>query len=1150
MTDSNDCPVSDATKAGKKSKPRAYNLGKPFDISAVPAELASLRHWLPYQDKVAVRFFRGGTRNGFSNQDATHTSSLLTLPDLLAEMDRRGWLAAKSHGVMFAPMQDTDSKRWWVCLDWDKLNPDDPASWPAMLQEARSANAGWACLSDGGKGVRIVGFIRFDSTNGDRPKNDDGRSVGAGELKFNTSCTCTSQTLWSGSLDITDLVAALQAKIAAAEPPKPAKAAKPKRSAAPVVDDTDPELMARIVAGCESYVAKAEPAVSGANGHTAFMRVCGIIASGFGLCGPEGEAIARDWNRNRCGPPFSEAEFQHKWDDATSEAAGDARGPTLRDGIVRNYQRTLKRREKQASGAEVFREISAEIAEENGEAARADDAGPAPGTDAPAREPESAEAETATEPEAGPATRERANREESSESGGESILTRMAKDGRWIVVTNGDNLDKTRESVCMVLAKSDADRVYQRGGVAVVIRDRDAPITLTCPKTGKEIVRGSIAKPCITTAEHGHMLSAISRQITFRRVKKDPETGKQYLEPVGMPGAVSVMVRQCPNELPPLRGLLYGPSYDSEFDRVLSEPGYHPSIGFHNVSDLSVQVPDRVTQEDAAKAAEAFLAPFRFFPWPESDGGPCLQRIRLLTAALTALLRWSFGPAPAISLSGRAAGSGKSEVFKALSIICHGCQPRIMNWVTGRDADLEIRKRIVMLLASGESFVLMDNLPNGLVYESPTLDAVLTSASFYDRTLGSNSAGSDTGGPNRLAIFMTGNAIQPCSDLGERVLRIEFTAPPDGPRRLVNPDKFGDEDGHIGLLLKYVEEHREELLTALLTICRGYQQAGRPILFDSHWGSFPDWKRECVDPIAWATGRDPLEGLAEEMQEAAELADGLPALIAAWHDEFGRERLSSRELKTICTPDSPLNQNRPAWLNYRPEFAEALSSATRTDNVADLSTVALGRRLQVFAGRPKDGPRPAIDGKGVVLSDGNAWMLMTVRDKARNQQLFWVQQLRQTSDVKIGNFTGGRRLPDVVTMQQSNRGVGQYSDSGLTPSVEPTNPPNRVGSGTNLRQPPDLRNTQINIPATQTNTTGLSKPGDLAQRWLPELARFAVGPVTRGDLREWFDTNGIHETVRVVLSRHLKTVALGQGTGVQFDPDAAVRADGAGSGRA
>jgi len=1166
VTNSNDSSTTDATDATKKAaaerkaklanrteKPHP-NLGKPFSLPEVPQYLAKLKSWCVFiwdwdndaggWTKLPMRYDRttGGFKPGVSNdpkKPAGRSDGVMPLADLLAVLKRLDPTGA-TYGVMFLPKVDPDGERYWVCVDVDGVDPDNKGTWPALIADSVASGAcGWMTRSVSGKGLRLIGSLELEkwtkANPGSRLKNAkaDGRGF---ELKANTASTVTSDGIGEGQPDITDLWMALELQAIAAKA-QPAKAAKPKRSPVRVADESDPELMAKVVAACEAYVAKADSAIAGAGGHDAFIRVCGIIASGYGLRGPEGEAIARAWNQHRCEPPFSESDFIHKWTDAVAEAETDPRGPTLRDSVVRNHQRTLKRRGAEAGPANIpsSSDAAPDLGQTAGEQATeqpAASADPEPSDSEPASEPESS-ASTATD----------------ADDGGEPVLAKRARDGRWIVITSGDRLDDDRKAVCHALKKSAGAQVYQRGGRAAVVQNRDVSIDWVDPVTGQRIRRGPTARPTIAVAEHGHMLSAISGQITFRRVKKDQETGKLSLERVGIPGHISVMVRQCPNELNPLRGLLFGPSYDSEFDRVLSEPGYHPGIGFHNTSDLKANVPDLVSRDDAVRAVETFLAPFRFFPWPESDGEFCLQRVRLLVAALTAMLRWSFGPAPAISLSGKAAGSGKSEIFKALSIICHGGEPRLMNWVTGRDSDLELRKRIVMLLASGESFVLLDNLPNGLTYESPTLDAVLTSESFYDRALGTNSAGGDVGGPNRLAIFLTGNSIQPCSDLGERVLRIEFTAPPDGPRRLVNPDKFSDEDGKVGLLLRYVAEHREKLLTALLVICRGYQQAGRPKMFDSHWGSFPSWKQECVDPIAWATGRDPLEGLKEELEEAAELADGLPALIAEWHEEFGPERLSSRDLKVICTPCGPMDPNRTARLAYRPEFAEALASATRTDNVGDLSNVALGRRLQVFAGRLKDGPRPAIEGKPVAMTDGTRWMLMTARDKVRNQQLFWVQQLKQANP---GEFTGGRRLPEVSAAQNSNgRGCQTESDT-ETPHTHTTTPPIEIASGNNLRTPPNLRRPSLTpeSPSLTPAPAGLSNTDDAAQRWLPELAKFAASPVTRGDLREWFDINGIHETVRVVLSRHLKTVAHGKGTGVQYDPDAFVRANDAGNGRA
>lgn len=676
-----------------------------------------------------------------------------------------------------------------------------------------------------------------------------------------------------------------------------------------------------------------------------------------------------------------------------------------------------------------------------------------------------------------------------------------ARDGRLICIPDRDNCDNTRAAVCRILAGATGERVYQRLGRAVLVLWRDARICWTDPATGKKILRGPESRACIAAAESGNLLPIVSRQVAFRKVRVE-KGGAKYLEVAPVPQTLLMMLKAAPNELPPLRGLLFGPSYDSECDRVLAEPGYHPSVGLELVTPVAgLNIPQHVTQPRAAAAARRILDCYRFFPWPEAADGQCIQRARLLVAMMTALLRWSFGPAPAVLLRGKSAGSGKTDICKSISEIVHGSQPRLMAWATGRYAEDELRKRLAMLLASGESFVLVDNVTTGSEIDSATLNALLTcEGDFTDRQLGSNSAGADVGGANHLCVFFTGNSVSPADDMSERILVVDFTAP-EGNRRGVDPSEFGD----IGELLPYVRHHRKELLECLIIIARGYQQAGRPQTSQTHWGSFGAWRDACVQPIAWALELDPLTGLHAEWKERSVAGDGLAQLAIIWLDEYPGRRFTTRELLKISTPIRD-DENRPATLAYCEPLAEALESVCNLDFISKASPVDIGRRLTAFAGRPKTRTAARVAGTFIELPEtGERWCLMTEKDRRKNNSVFWLEAFNGPPESRLVPDAEMRRCVAVDR-------AGFEGKESKTPYINSASsiPPATVNalsleSGTPSSKPsPHLRISAAPLGSSGESETGETEP-ELVKlthgQYQARLEGFTQGPVAFDRLR-------------------------------------------------
>jgi len=81
---------------------------------------------------------------------------------------------------------------------------------------------------------------------------------------------------------------------------------------------TAQKLPIDIVERANRYVAKIPPAVSGQGGHNQTFHVACILVIGFGLESEQALAIMQEYNQ-RCQPPWSDRELQHKLADAEKQ---------------------------------------------------------------------------------------------------------------------------------------------------------------------------------------------------------------------------------------------------------------------------------------------------------------------------------------------------------------------------------------------------------------------------------------------------------------------------------------------------------------------------------------------------------------------------------------------------------------------------------------------------------------------------------------------------------------------------------------------------------------------------------------------------------------------------------------------------------------
>lgn len=878
-------PASEARErllTGNSQPPLTGQRGTGGHAKEVPRWLRQVKRWTAWSwfrdpkdgrwKKVPQHWDGSGFKPGFSPSKAEHLSSLQDLDSLLKilkQTDPNG----NTFGLLFVPGAD-DSGDLWGAVDLDNLNTK---SLPGMLLPY--VGAGYWCKSPSGYGVRVIGKVPAGSRSGQLKNSLDG------ELFLSKSCTVTAIPIDGTTPDNSPDMSGLWFELQRHVPEK-----KVNYTFGESVDpmDGDPEWMKFLCGMAWKWMEKADDSVAGSYGHNAFFRVCCRVAGGFGLRGAEGLELVQRWNQTKCSPPLEERDLEHKWRDALRDTEGEIP-------------------EKRQKALEVWRRESAGYTYKD-----------EPKKNAKAKAASKAKADPASTP--------------ADEAEGEEVTCRRTRDGRWVVIVDKDRHEEVRQQVCRTLGQQIGVRLYNRAGRAAIVADVDCQIDWEDPETGKVIKRGPERRAVILPAGNGHLISILSKHLAFRRVKQD-EDGKRKLKAADIPHHLLPMVKDVPEGLKPLRGLLHGPTYDAATDRVICQAGYHPSLGVELTASLNLDTPKKCSLEDAKAAAQRILNLYRYFPWPDPVDGNCIQRGRLLVSMITALLRHEFGPCPAVMIRARMAGSGKTEISKSIGEIVHGDQPRLMPWVTGRSSEEELRKRFVGLLDGGETFTVIDNVPAGWSVDSPCLNALLTSKSMSDRELGNNKGGGQVGGPNHLFLVMTGNNIEATGDFGERCLPIDLAATPENRRKL-DPSRFTG----IGDLGPYVRANRASILNDLMIILRAYNQAGRPVCSTTYWGSFADWHAACVQPAAFALGFDPLAGIHDQWHEHDSEGDALAGLATQWLDHKAGQSMTAAEMKS-----------QAAGI---PEWELALVELCLSESFASLNPRTLGKRLKAFAGRP------------------------------------------------------------------------------------------------------------------------------------------------------------------------------------------------------
>lgn len=368
----------------------------------------------------------------------------------------------------------------------------------------------------------------------------------------------------------------------------------------------------------------------------------------------------------------------------------------------------------------------------------------------------------------------------------------------------------------------------------------------------------------------------------YYRMKEDKKTGELVKVNAPVPkGLAELILAMEPNKrpFPPLDAIVETPVIRTD-GSLLRKPGYDPETRLYYAPAKGLEkcnVPENPTRQELEAAVELLMYALGDFPY-EGQADFANTMAALITPFIRHIIKddVQLGVFDATN-----PGTGKGLLISFICILVTGLRAIAL---TAPDNDEEWDKRIIAKLMSGSTIIVVDNLPGKL--ESSKLEAVLTARIYEGRILGRSQMAKVA---NRASWYATGNNVSIRGDLPRRCYRIRLIA------KTANPEERTD--FKIKDLMGWTEEHRCELIVAVLTLIRAWYAAGKPQPKKvPNLGTFTEWA-VTVGGILEYAGIEGFQANREELRtESNKDATEWEGFLLQWEKALGNKWVSTKEL--------------------------------------------------------------------------------------------------------------------------------------------------------------------------------------------------------------------------------------------------------------
>jgi hypothetical protein len=478
-----------------------------------------------------------------------------------------------------------------------------------------------------------------------------------------------------------------------------------------------------------------------------------------------------------------------------------------------------------------------------------------------------------------------------------------------ISVTNRHMQDISAESMPELIKYNSPPSIFVKGGCLVRTAEDETGI-MRIELLSEKVLR-----------------SILSRCAAYVKVESNGKGGETTI-PTNAPIIVvtDIMAQSDWPGIVPILGLITSPVVRPD-GSIVEQLGYDAAthLYYTGKTKMALNVHEMPTQAEAQEAA-AYIVKEVFGDFPFKDQASRANTIAALLTTLT--LPLINGNIPLGLFDKPQAGTGASLLTEIIAEIATGAKA---NMQTAPDSDDEWRKAITAVLISGPQIVVVDNVTAML--KSAKLSQMLTARTWSDRMLGLSKMLSL---PQTAAWFATGNNIQLGGDIARRAYWIRLDA------AIAQPwlrDEFRHPD-----LMKWVHEHRSELLSMLLTMVRAWIVAGKPKGTAPRIGSFEEWSKTIGGILTYAGVDGFIENAAELYASADQETGQWDLFLEQWQKLHRDGKITAALLKTELTDHQLVY--RPLQ-NEMPEEIIIATDKTKRGAVA-LGQVLRRRAEQVF----------------------------------------------------------------------------------------------------------------------------------------------------------------------------------------------------------
>jgi hypothetical protein len=517
----------------------------------------------------------------------------------------------------------------------------------------------------------------------------------------------------------------------------------------------------------------------------------------------------------------------------------------------------------------------------------------------------------------------------------QSVHQTVVKDGSASAAVEMTLDEKTvNDQVIAALAKR--GDIYDHGGSLAVIVD--------------EHVDGEEPRKTIRHLSLPTLREIIAESCRFFTWKVGTRTGDPSAEWKRVPRWCfeAVLARGSWPGIRPIRGVVTSPVLRAD-GSILQSAGYDDASGLY--VDLTEDFPTIPSDPSAEAVKDAVAMLFdlvRDFPFKDSA-----SQSAWLASLLTPLAREAYKgcTGPLFLFDANVRGSGKSLLADINSLIVTGREATRM---TAPQSDDEARKRITALVKDSDRIVLIDNIAGR--FGCPSLDAALTGTIWKDRLLQFTEM---IEAPLRMTWYGSGNNVILEADTARRVCHVRLESPLENPE-----DREGFKYPDIR---KHVRKHRPALLTAALTILRGYIAAKRPDQKLKPWGSFEGWGDLVRATIVSCGMADPGETRTELRATSDSEAGALrQMLLAVAHVDPNQHGLRTSDMLRLANNSAGVCGTDIATLR---DAIETVCGRA----IEKVNSQQLGNRLSHFRNRVVD--QSAFDCR--VKSGSNYWFVQS-----------------------------------------------------------------------------------------------------------------------------------------------------------------------------